>query len=63
MSHTLWVDRKSNKQVLKDVQDKKDIISHILKRKTILIGYFFKHNTFVTNIFEEISWENYLEDL
>ncbi|KAE9540745.1 hypothetical protein AGLY_003990 [Aphis glycines] len=52
MNKTLWVERKTNEQVLKDVTEKRNIIKHILKRKTKLIGHLFKHNTFMKNIFE-----------
>jgi len=52
MNKTSWVERKTNEQVLKDVSEKRNIIKHILKRKTKLIGHLFRHNTFMKNIFE-----------
>jgi hypothetical protein len=52
MNKTTWVERKTNEQVLKDVSEKRNIIKYILKRKTKLIGYLLRHNTFMKNIFE-----------
>jgi len=34
MNKTSWVERKTNEQVLRDVSEKRNIIKHILKRKT-----------------------------
>jgi hypothetical protein len=52
MSKITWVNRKTKERVLKYVSEKKNIIKHILKRKTKLIGHLFRHNTFMKNIFE-----------
>jgi hypothetical protein len=57
MNKTSSVKRKTNEQVLKDVREKRDIMRHKLIRKTKLIGLLFRHNSFVTNIFEgKIKW-------
>ncbi|KAE9532958.1 hypothetical protein AGLY_009386 [Aphis glycines] len=52
MNITSWVERKTNEHVLKDVREKRNIIKHILKKKTKLIGHLFRYNIFMKNIFE-----------
>jgi len=50
MRRTSRVERKSNEKVLKDLEEETDIMRHILKRKTKLIGHLFRLNTFIKNI-------------
>jgi hypothetical protein len=52
MNKISWVERKTNEIVLQEVREKRNIMSHILKRKTKLIGHLIRHNTFINNIFE-----------
>lgn len=52
MSKTSWTERKSSERVLKDVGEKRDIVKHIFKRKTKLIGHLFRHNTSISNVFK-----------
>ena len=52
MTRTSWVERKSNEEVLQSVEERRELISHILKRKAKLIGHSIRHSTFLSNIFE-----------
>lgn len=38
--------------MLKDVEEKRDIMRYIIMKKTKLIGYLFRYNTFIRNIFD-----------
>jgi hypothetical protein len=52
MNKISWVERKTNEIVLQEVREKRNIMSHILKKKTKLIGHLIRHNTFINNIFK-----------
>jgi hypothetical protein len=54
--------KENNEQVLKDVSEKRNVIKHILKRKTKLIGHLFRYNTYMKNIFEGKILGKDLED-
>ena len=46
------MDRKSNKEVLKEINEKRTILRVVGMRKVKLIGHLLRHNGFVTNIME-----------
>jgi hypothetical protein len=48
-----WMDRKSNKEVLKEINEKRTILRVVGMRKVKLIGHLLRHNGFVTNIMED----------
>jgi hypothetical protein len=47
-----YVDRKSNEEVLKEINEKRTILRVVGMRKVKLIGRLLRHNDFVTNIME-----------
>jgi hypothetical protein len=49
---TSWMDRKSNEEVLKEINEKRTILRVVEMRKVKLIGHLLRHNSFVTNIME-----------
>jgi hypothetical protein len=46
------MDRKSNEEVLKEINEKRTTLRVVGMRKVKLIGHFLRHNGFVTNIME-----------
>jgi hypothetical protein len=46
------MDRKSNEEVLKEINEKRTILRVVGMRKVKLIGHLLRHNSFVTNIME-----------
>jgi hypothetical protein len=46
------LDRKSNEEVLKEINEKRKILRVIGMRKVKFIGHLLRHNSFVTNIME-----------
>jgi hypothetical protein len=52
VNRTSWMDRKSNEEVLKEINEKRTILRVVGMRKVKLIGHLMRHNGFVTNIME-----------
>jgi hypothetical protein len=52
INRTIWMDRKSKEEVLKEINEKRTILTVIGMRKVKLIGHLLRHNGFVTNIME-----------
>jgi hypothetical protein len=46
------MDRKSNEEVLKEINEKRTILRVVEMRKVKFIGHLLRHNDFVTNIME-----------
>ena len=51
MKKTSWVERKSNDQVLIEVNENRTLLKYIGRRKAKMIGHIMRHNQFLTNIF------------
>jgi hypothetical protein len=52
INRTSWMDRKSNEEVLTEINEKRTILRVVGMRKVKLIGHLLRHNGFVTNIME-----------
>lgn len=52
MLKTSWVDRKSNDQVLREVNETRTLLNYIGRRKTKMIGHIMRHNLFLKTVFE-----------
>ena len=52
MTRTSWIERKTNLEVLREVQEERRLLREMEKRKTKFIGHVLRHNTFIINILE-----------
>jgi hypothetical protein len=52
MTKTRWIDKKSNKKVLEEVDERRQLMKSINSRKIKLVGHLMRNNDFITNIFE-----------
>jgi hypothetical protein len=48
-----WIERKINVDVLNQVEEKIMLLNTIKERSGKMIGHLFRHNLFMTNIFED----------
>jgi hypothetical protein len=52
VNRTSWMDRKSNEEVLKEINEKRKIVRVVGMSKVKFIGHLLRHNGLVTNIME-----------
>jgi len=52
MTKTSWTERKSNVIILHEINENRELLKVIAKRKIKLLGHVLRHNNFLQNIFE-----------
>lgn len=52
ITRTSWVERKTNEQVLREVNEGRTLLRDIRRRKAKMIGHIVRHSEFLVNIFE-----------
>lgn len=72
MTRTSWIERKRNETILEEIEERRNLITSIMKRKVKLVGHLLRHNEFITNIIEGRvlgrrprgrPWKSYFDDI
>ena len=52
MTRTKWTERKRNETIMEEIEEKRNIMTSLMRRKVKLVGHLLRHNNFITNIIE-----------
>lgn len=52
MTHTRWIDRKTNGEVLREIGEQRNLMEAMERRKIKYIGHVIRHNKFLAEILE-----------